>query len=137
MTHLNLTSADVLADNIQYIADRFPHVVTEAKGVDGRVQAKIDWDMLRQEFADRVVDGPAERYQLTWPGKRAALLAANSPTARTLRPKRNESVDFETTQNLFIEGDNLDVLKLLQEPLLGRATMIYICLLYTSPSPRD
>lgn len=86
----------------------------------------VDWDLLRQEFSERAVEGPQERYRLDWPGKREALLLSNSPTARTLRPLREESVDFDATRNLFIEGDNLETLKLLQEPLLGQVKMIYI-----------
>ena len=86
----------------------------------------IDFDLLRQELSDHVVEGPQERYQLDWPGKREALFAANAPIAKTLRPVREESVDFDTTQNLFIEGDNLDALKLLQESYLGKVKLIYI-----------
>ena len=86
----------------------------------------IDFDLLRQELSDHVVEGPQERYQLDWPGKREALFAANAPIAKTLRPAREESVDFDTTKNLFIEGDNLDALKLLQESYLGKVKLIYI-----------
>ena len=86
----------------------------------------IDFDLLRQELSDHVVEGPQERYQLDWPGKRAAAFAANAPIAKTLRPVREESVDFDTTKNLFIEGDNLDALKLLQESYLGKVKLIYI-----------
>ena len=88
--------------------------------------APIDFDLLRQELSDHVVEGPQERYQLDWPGKRAALFAANAPIAKTLRPVREESVDFDTTKNLFIEGDNLEALKLLQESYLGKVKLIYI-----------
>ena len=86
----------------------------------------VDFDLLRQEFSDHVVEGPHERYQLDWPGKRAAAFAANAPIAKTLRPVREESVDFDTTRNLFIEGDNLEALKLLQESYLGKVKLIYI-----------
>jgi adenine-specific DNA-methyltransferase len=86
----------------------------------------VDFDQLRQELSDSIVEGPQERYRLDWPGKRESLLAANAPIAKTLRPCREESVDFNTTQNLFIEGDNLDALKLLQETYLGKVKMIYI-----------
>lgn len=126
MKRLDLTSHDTLEENLVYLADRFPHVITESLAADGSLVRSVDWDALRQEFSERVVEGPAERYQLTWPGKREALLAANASTARTLRPLREESVDFDATQNLFVEGDNLEVLKLLQEPLLGKVKMIYI-----------
>ena len=86
----------------------------------------VDFDLLRQELSDHVVEGPQERYQLDWPGKRAAAFAANAPIAKTLRPVREESVDFDTTRNLFIEGDNLEALKLLQESYLGKVKLIYI-----------
>ena len=126
MPSLDLTSFDTLTDNLDYLAERFPHAVTEARSADGTVTRAVDWDLLRQEFSDHLVEGTQERYRLDWPGKREALLLSNSPTARTLRPEREESVDFDNTRNLFIEGDNLDVLKLLQEPLLGQVKMIYI-----------
>ena len=93
---------------------------------DGTLKKAIDFDQLRQELSTSVVEGPQERYQLNWPGKREALLTANAPIAKTLRPCREESVDFDSTQNLFIEGDNLDALKLLQETYLGKVKMIYI-----------
>jgi len=100
--------------------------VTEAHGKDGDVRLAVDFDLLRQELSDSIVEGPQERYHLDWPGKREALLTANAPIAKTLRPCREESVDFDTTKNLFIEGDNLDALKLLQETYLGKVKMIYI-----------
>ena len=100
--------------------------MTEAKGEDGNVKLAVDFDQLRQELSDILVEGPQERYQLNWPGKREALLTANAPIAKTLRASREESVDFDTTKNLFIEGDNLDALKLLQESYLGKVKMIYI-----------
>lgn len=126
MSRLNLSSFDALADNLDYLAERFPHAVTECLAADGTLTRAVDWDVLRQEFSNRVVDGPQERYRLDWPGRREALLLSNASTARTLRPVREESVDFNSTRNLFIEGDNLDVLKLLQGPLLGQVKMIYI-----------
>ncbi len=104
----------------------FPACVTEAQGQDGQLRPAIDFDALRQELSDCLIDGPAERYQLNWPGKRAATLAANEPCVKTLRPGREESVNFETTKNLFIEGDNLDALKLLLETYLARIKTIYI-----------
>ncbi len=100
--------------------------MTEAHGKDGDVRLAVDFDLLRQELSDSIVEGPQERYHLDWPGKREALLTANAPIAKTLRPCREESVDFDTTKNLFIEGDNLDALKLLQETYLGKVKMIYI-----------
>lgn len=100
--------------------------MTETREADGALKQVIDFDQLRQELSTVIVEGPQERYQLNWPGKREALLTANAPIAKTLRPCREESVDFDSTQNLFIEGDNLDALKLLQETHLGKVKMIYI-----------
>lgn len=126
MDKLKMHSPNLTQDNIARIRDLFPDCVTEAKGEDGSIRLAVDFDQLRQELADSIVEGPQERYQLNWPGKREALLVANAPIAKTLRPCREESVDFDTTQNLFIEGDNLDALKLLQETYLGKVKMIYI-----------
>lgn len=126
MDKLKMHSPNLTQDNIARIRDLFPGCVTEAKGEDGSIRLAVDFDQLRQELADSIVEGPQERYQLNWPGKREALLVANAPIAKTLRPCREESVDFDTTQNLFIEGDNLDALKLLQETYLGKVKMIYI-----------
>jgi len=123
---LKMHSPDLVMSNIERIAELFPNCVTEAAGTDGRITRKIDFDLLRQELSDEIVEGPLERYHLNWPGKREAMLAANAPIAKTLRPCREESVDFDTTQNLFIEGDNLEALKLLQETYLGKVKMIYI-----------
>jgi len=100
--------------------------VTEARDENCTLKLAIDFDQLKQELSDSIVEGPQERYHLNWPGKREALLTANAPIAKTLRPCREESVDFDTTKNLFIEGDNLDALKLLQETSLGKVKMIYI-----------
>ncbi|MEN5424594.1 site-specific DNA-methyltransferase [Comamonas aquatica] len=126
MEKLKMHSPDLTQDNIVRIRDLFPGCVTEAKSEDGRVKLAVDFDQLRQELADSIVEGPQERYHLNWPGKREALLAANAPIAKTLRPCREESVNFDSTKNLFIEGDNLDALKLLQENYLGKVKMIYI-----------
>ncbi|WP_145508523.1 site-specific DNA-methyltransferase [Yersinia alsatica] len=126
MEKLKMHSPNLTQDNIARIRDLFPGCVTEAKGEDGSVKLAVDFDQLRQELADSIVEGPQERYHLNWPGKREALLMANAPIAKTLRPVREESVDFDTTKNLFIEGDNLDALKLLQETYLGKVKMIYI-----------
>ena len=119
-------SPDLTARNVEQIAELFPQVITESRDLEGNVTFAVDFDLLRQELSDHVVDGPQERYQLDWPGKRAAAFAANAPIAKTLRPVREESVDFDTTKNLFIEGDNLEVLKLLQESYLGKVKLIYI-----------
>lgn len=119
-------SPDLTQDHIARLRELFPGCVTEAKGEDGAVRLAVDFDLLRQELSDTLVEGPQERYQLNWPGKREALLTANAPIAKTLRPCRQESVDFDSTKNLFIEGDNLDALKLLQESYLGKVKLIYI-----------
>ena len=126
MDRLKMHSPDLVAANIERLAELFPGCVTERQGADGTLQRAIDFDLLRQALSDHLVEGPQERYRLDWPGKREALLAANAPIAKTLRPCRDESVDFDTTQNLFIEGDNLDALKLLQETYLGKVKLIYI-----------
>jgi len=126
MDKLKMHSPNLTQDNIARIRELFPGCVTEAKGKDGSVKLAVDFDQLRQELSDSIVEGSQERYHLNWPGKREALLTANAPIAKTLRPCREESVDFDTTKNLFIEGDNLDALKLLQETYLGKVKMIYI-----------
>ena len=126
MDKLKMHSPDMTQENIARIRELFPGCVTEAKGADGSVRLAVDFDQLRQELSGSIVEGPQERYHLNWPGKREALLTANAPIAKTLRPCREESVDFDTTQNLFIEGDNLDALKLLQETYLGKVKLIYI-----------
>lgn len=112
--------------NIEKLAQLFPGCVTETADGKGGLKKGIDLDLLRQELSLHVVEGAQERYQLNWPGKREALLAANAPIAKTLRPCREESIDFDKTQNLFIEGDNLEALKLLQESYLGKVKLIYI-----------
>ncbi|SLM61744.1 MULTISPECIES: site-specific DNA-methyltransferase [Dickeya] len=126
MEKLKMHSPNLTQDNIARIRDLFPGCVTEAKGEDGTVKLAVDFDQLRQELADSIVEGPQERYHLNWPGKREALLTANAPIAKTLRPVREESVEFDTTKNLFIEGDNLEALKLLQETYLGKVKLIYV-----------
>ncbi|HDR8931537.1 TPA: site-specific DNA-methyltransferase [Burkholderia vietnamiensis] len=119
-------SPNLTGDNIERIREMFPGCVMEARGEDGTIKLAVDFDQLRQELSNAIVEGPQERYHLNWPGKREALLMANAPIAKTLRPVRGESVDFDTTKNLFIEGDNLDALKLLQETYLGKVKLIYI-----------
>lgn len=126
MDKLNLHTPDLTAENIDKIAALFPNCITEARNEGGKLTRAVDFDQLRQELSTSIVEGPRERYHLDWPGKREALLAANAPIAKTLRPCRAESVDFDTTRNLFIEGDNLDALKLLQETYLNTVKMIYI-----------
>lgn len=119
-------SMNKVDENIEKIAKLFPNCVTEHKGQNGETVLGVDFDMLRQELSSVVIDGKEERYQFTWPGKKKAVLTANAPINKTLRPCREESVDFDNTENLYIEGDNLDVLKLLQETYLGKVKMIYI-----------
>jgi adenine-specific DNA-methyltransferase len=126
MDKLKMHSPDFTRENISRLRELLPGCVTEAKGEDGSVKLAVDFDQLRQELSGSLVEGPQERYQLNWPGKREALLTANAPIAKTLRPSRAESADFDATKNLFIEGDNLDALKLLQETYLGKVKLIYI-----------
>lgn len=136
MDKLKMHSADLTERNVERIAELFPTVVTERLDQDGNSVRAIDFDLLRQELSEHIVDGLQERYQLDWPGKRAAHFAANAPIAKTLRPVREESVSFDTTKNLFIEGDNLDALKLLQEPYLGKIKLIFIDPPYNTGSDR-
>ncbi|MBE6696144.1 MAG: site-specific DNA-methyltransferase [Ruminococcaceae bacterium] len=119
-------SLNKVDDNIKKIGALFPNCVTERKNDAGEVEYAIDFDMLKQELSSVVVEGKEERYQFTWPDKKKSILAANAPISDTLRPCREESVDFDNTQNLYIEGDNFAVLKLLQETYLGKIKMIYI-----------
>lgn len=123
---LDLNTPDFANENAARIAELFPNVVTEARDETGKTRLVVDFDLLKQELSADIVEGSAERYHLNWPGKRAALREANRPIDKTLRPVREESVDFDTTRNLFIEGDNLDALKLLQETYLAKVKMIYI-----------
>ena len=126
MDKLKMHSLNKVDDNIKKIGALFPNCVTERKNADGEIEYAIDFDMLRQELSTVVVEGNEERYQFTWPDKKKSILAANAPISDTLRPCREESVDFDNTENLYIEGDNLAVLKLLQETYLGKIKMIYI-----------
>lgn len=119
-------SVNKVDENVAKIGKLFPNCVTERKNDKGEVEYAIDFDMLKQELSDVVVEGNEERYQFTWPDKKKSILLANAPISKTLRPCREESVDFDNTENLYIEGDNLDVLKLLQETYLGKIKMIYI-----------
>ena len=121
-----MQTTDMAERNVELLGQMFPNCVTETINADGKVVRAIDFDKLRQELACEVVEGAEERYQFTWPDKRAAIRLANAPTNKTLRPCREESVDFDNTENLYIEGDNLEVLKLLRENYLGKVKMIYI-----------
>jgi adenine-specific DNA-methyltransferase len=118
---LDMQSPNWANINSQFIAERFPNCVTES--ADG---IKIDFDLLKQELSNDIIEGTKERYRLEWPGKKEAIVTANLPTTKTLRPIREDSVDFDNTENIYIEGDNLEVLKLLQESYLGKIKMIYI-----------
>lgn len=127
MDKLKMHSPDLSQDNIAKIRDLFPGCVTEAQDeTTGAVRLAVDFDQLRQELSDHIVEGPQERYRLDWPGKREALALANAPIAMSLRPSIEESLDFDRTRNLFVEGDNLEVLKILQGSLLGKVKLIYI-----------
>ena len=126
MDKLSMQTTNVVDENIKRIGELFPNCLTERLDENGRPEVAIDFDQLRQELSKDIVEGPEERYQFTWPDKRNAIRLANAPTTDTLRPCREESVDFDNTQNLYIEGDNLQVLKLLRENYLGKVKMIYI-----------
>lgn len=126
MDKLRTQTANKADENFKKLAAMFPNAVTETVNENGEVVRAIDKDVLMQEISCKVVDGNEERYQFTWPDKKKSVLLANAPINKTLRPCREESVDFDTTENLYIEGDNLEVLKLLQETYLGKIKMIYI-----------
>ena len=126
MEKLTMQTTNIVDENIKRIGELFPNCLTERLNNDGKQEVAIDFDQLRQELSKDIVEGPEERYQFTWPDKRNAIRLANAPTTDTLRPCREESVNFDTTQNLYIEGDNLQVLKLLRENYLGKVKMIYI-----------
>ena len=127
LNRMKMQTRDGVADNISWIAEKFPNCITEKiEAATGEVKLAVDFDMLRQELSCEVVDGKEERYQFVWPDKKKAILLANAPINATLRPCEEESEDFANTQNLYIEGDNLDVLKCLKETYLGKVKMIYI-----------
>ena len=125
MDKLRMMSMDNVQMNVEKIQKLFPNAVTEVLR-DGKPTLAIDFDVLKQELSAELIDDKEERYQMTWPDKKKSVLLANTPISATLRPCKEESVDFDHTQNLYIEGDNLDVLKLLQETYLGKIKMIYI-----------
>ena len=118
---LDLQSPDLVNENFEKLANLFPNCVTES--AEGKA---IDFDLLKQELSHAVIEGNRERYRLEWPGKREAIVTANLPTTKTLRPVREDSFDFDNTENLYIEGDNLEVLKLLQESYLGKIKLVYV-----------
>ena len=123
---LDMKSMDITQENISKIQALFPSAVTEVMGEDGKVKLAIDFDVLKQELSADLISEKQERYQMTWPDKSKAKILAHSRITATLRPDVEKSVDFDTTENLYIEGDNLDVLKLLRETYLGKVKMIYI-----------
>lgn len=123
---LKMHSPNLVDANIEKIAALFPNCITETKDENGELKKAVDFDLLKQELSQILVEGEQERYRLDWVGKKEAILTANAPIAKTLRPCREESVNFDKTENLFIEGDNLEALKLLQENYLGKVKMIYI-----------
>ena len=125
MDKLNMKTENITQENIEKIRALFPNAVTEVKK-DGKVTLAVDFDVLKQELSESLIETGQERYQMTWPDKKKSVLLANSAISATLRPCKEESVDFDNTQNLYIEGDNLDVLKLLRETYLGKVKMIYI-----------
>lgn len=123
---LKMHSSNLVDTNIEKIAALFPNCITETKDENGELKKAVDFDLLKQELSQVLVEGEQERYRLDWVGKKESILTANAPIAKTLRPCREESADFDKTENLFIEGDNLEALKLLQENYLGKVKMIYI-----------
>ena len=126
MEKLELSTPDITQENIDRIAELFPDVVTESLNDDGNLIRTIDFNALRQNLSGAIVDGPRERYQFTWPGKQAAKLEARKPCDKTMRPVRGESVNWDETENLYIEGDNLEALKIMRETYAGKVKLIYI-----------
>lgn len=126
MDKINTQTPDLTDKNIAKIAELFPNVITEKEGEDGMPVKVIDFELLKQELAKDIVDGSEERYRLDWPGKRRSILKANTPISKTLVPDKESSVDFDNTKNIYIEGDNFEVLKILQESYLNKIKMIYI-----------
>lgn len=125
MDKIKMESVDMTAQNIEKIGTLFPNCITETKDENGRLKKAINFELLKQMLSEDVIDGD-EAYEFTWVGKKAAIVEANRPIRKTLRPCKDESVNWDTTENLYIEGDNLEVLKLLQESYLGKVKMIYI-----------
>ena len=126
MEKLDSLTPDLTQENIDRIAALFPECVTEAENESGGSRRAIDFDVLCDLLSDDVAEGRRERYQFTWPGKAKARLEARTPTAKTMRPCPEKSVDWETTQNLYVEGDNLEALKIMRETYAGKVKLIYI-----------
>ena len=135
MDKLKMETPDLTQSNIEKLAALFPACVTEARGENGQLKKAVNFELLRQMLSDVVLEGD-EAYEFTWVGKKAAIVEANRPIRKTLRPCPEESVNWDTTENLYIEGDNLEVLKLLQESYLGKVKMIYIDPPYNTGSDR-
>jgi adenine-specific DNA-methyltransferase len=125
MDKLKMHSPDITESNIEKIAKLFPNCITETADENGKLKKAVNFEMLKQMLSGDVIDGD-EAYEFTWVGKKSAIVEANKPIRKTLRPCKEESVDWDNTENLYIEGDNLEVLKLLQESYLGKVKMIYI-----------
>lgn len=125
MDKMRMESVDLTQKNIERIYEIFPSVVTEKRGINGKIKRAVNFELLKQILADEVIEGD-EAYEFTWVGKKEAMAEAGRPIKKTLRPCKEESKNWDTTENLYIEGDNLDVLKLLQESYLGKVKMIYI-----------
>ena len=123
---LDMRTKNITQENIEKIGTLFPHCVTEATDEQGKIRHLIDFESLKQELSESILSDINERYQFTWPDKNKSRSQANKPVSDTLRPSREDSVNFDYTKNLYIEGDNLDVLKLLRETYLGKIKMIYI-----------
>lgn len=126
MKKLKMMSPNCVEQNVEKIAQWMPNIITETLDEEGNLKKAIDFELLKQELSEVIVEGDKERYQLTWPGKKEAIINANTPINKTLRPIKEDSVDWDTTQNLYIEGDNLEVMKLLQESYLNKVKCIYI-----------
>lgn len=126
MERLKMQTDNLADEKFKLLENFFPNAITEIVDENGNTVRAVDADVLKQEISCDVVEGRDERYQFTWPDKKKAILLSNSPISETLRPDKSESVDFDITENLYIEGDNLDVLKLMQETYLGKIKMIYI-----------
>ncbi|MCA9382405.1 site-specific DNA-methyltransferase, partial [Candidatus Dojkabacteria bacterium] len=126
MQKIQTGTPDLTDKKIEEIGKLFPNVITEKEDKNGNTVKAIDFELLKQELSKQIVDDDNERYRLDWPGKKRSLLKANTPIDKTLRPVREDSVNFDTTENLYIEGDNFEALKILQESYLGKVKMIYI-----------
>ena len=136
MEKLRMESLDGTQKNIERIGALFPNCITEARGADGKLQKSINFDVLRQMLSEEVIEGD-ETYEFTWVGKKAAIVETNKPIRMTLRPCPEKSVNWNTTENLYIEGDNLSVLKLLQESYLEKIKLIYIVIWSLNPGIQD